>query len=132
MACIFLWSSAVRVYDSQAYRKIGVTRERISRILELREIGLLLSIQTGFSLHYLGREHSSVVERQTRDRNVPGFIPNRSGRRFLFSQLTFYADFYFRILSTPIIPQWHVKDPGHSTKSADGRLHLNMHAPLTQ
>ena len=48
MACFLLWSSAVRVHDSQAYRKIDVTRERISRILELREI--LLSIQTCFSL----------------------------------------------------------------------------------
>ena len=48
MACILLWSSAVRVHNSQAYRKMDVTRERISRILELREI--LLSIQTGFSL----------------------------------------------------------------------------------
>ena len=48
MACILLWSSAVRVYDSQAYRMMDVTRERISRILELREI--LLSIQTGFSV----------------------------------------------------------------------------------
>ena len=47
--CSFcLWSSAVRVQDSEAYRKLDVTRERISRILELRE--LLLSIQTGFSL----------------------------------------------------------------------------------
>ena len=48
MACILLWSSAVRVHDSQAYRKMDVTRERISCILELKEI--LLSIQTGFSL----------------------------------------------------------------------------------
>ena len=32
MACILLWSSAVRVHDSQAYRKMDVTRERISRI----------------------------------------------------------------------------------------------------
>ena len=48
MACILLWSSVVRVLDSQAYRKMDVTRERISRILVLREI--LLSIQTGFSL----------------------------------------------------------------------------------
>ena len=48
MAFILLWSSAVRVNDSQAYRKMGVTRERISRILELREI--LLSFQTGFNL----------------------------------------------------------------------------------
>ena len=48
MACILLWSYAVRVHDSQTYKKMDVTRERISRILELREI--LLSFQTGFSL----------------------------------------------------------------------------------
>ena len=48
MACILLWSSAVRVHDSQTYRNMDVARERISRILELRK--LLLSIQTGFSL----------------------------------------------------------------------------------
>ena len=38
----------MRVHDSQAYRKMDVTRERISRILELKEI--LLSIQIGFNL----------------------------------------------------------------------------------
>ena len=38
----------MRVCDSKAYRKMDVTRERISRILELREI--LLSFQTGFNL----------------------------------------------------------------------------------
>ena len=48
MACILLWSSAVRVHDSQAYRKMDVTRECISLILELKEI--LLSFQTHFSL----------------------------------------------------------------------------------
>ena len=47
MACILLWSSAVRVHDSQAYRKMDVTREHISCILELREI--LMSFQTGFN-----------------------------------------------------------------------------------
>ena len=31
-----------------------------------------------------------------------------------------------------MLPQWHVKDPTHSAKSADGRLHLNMHTPMTQ
>ena len=36
------------VHDSQAYRKMDVTRERISRILELRKI--LLSFKTGFSI----------------------------------------------------------------------------------
>ena len=48
MALILLCSSAVRVHDSQTNRKMVVTRERISRILELRE--MLLSFQTGFNL----------------------------------------------------------------------------------
>ena len=38
----------MRVHDLQAHRKIDVTRECISLILELREI--LLSFQTGFNL----------------------------------------------------------------------------------
>ena len=42
MACILPWSSAVRVHDSKAYRMMNVTRERISRILELRDILLNL------------------------------------------------------------------------------------------
>ena len=46
MACILLCSSAMRVHDSQAYMKMDVTRERISHMLELRE----MSFQTGFSL----------------------------------------------------------------------------------
>ena len=36
----------MRDYDSQAYRKMDVTREHISRVLELREI--LLSLQSDF------------------------------------------------------------------------------------
>ena len=38
----------MRIHDSPAYRKMDVTRERISRILELRDI--LLSFKTGFNL----------------------------------------------------------------------------------
>ena len=60
----------MRVHDSQAYRKMDVTRERISCILELREI--LLSFQTGLNLvnaavvcaipdSILGLEPSSVI-----------------------------------------------------------------------
>ena len=36
---------------------------------------------------------------------------------------------YFGICSTPMLPQKHVKDPGHSAKSAGGRLQLNTHTP---
>ena len=38
----------MRVRDSHAYRKMDVTREHFSHLLELREI--LLSVQTGFNL----------------------------------------------------------------------------------
>ena len=38
----------MRVHESQAYRKMDVTKECIRRILELREI--LLSFQTAFNL----------------------------------------------------------------------------------
>ena len=38
----------MRVHDSQEYRKMDVTRERVSRMLELREI--LMSFRTGFNL----------------------------------------------------------------------------------
>ena len=38
----------MRVHDSQAYRKMDVTREHISLILELREV--LLSFKTGINL----------------------------------------------------------------------------------
>ena len=48
MACILLLGSVVRIHDSQAYMKTDVTRERIRRILKLREI--LLSFETGFNL----------------------------------------------------------------------------------
>ena len=39
------------------------------------------------------------------------------------------SDDVMLICSTPVLPQRHIKDPGHSTKSAGGRLQLNMHAP---
>ena len=48
MARILICSSAIKVYDSWAYRMMDVTRECISCILELRE--MLLSFQTGFNL----------------------------------------------------------------------------------
>ena len=32
----------------------------------------------------------------------------------------------------PVLPQWLVKDPGHSAKGKGGRFDLNTHTPLTQ
>ena len=76
----------MRVYDSQAYRKMDVTRERISRILEMKEI--LQSFQTGFNLvnaavvcvileSISGLEPSSVITepRSLKLVNVSSFCP---------------------------------------------------------
>ena len=42
---------------------------------------------------------------------------------------TFCADSYVSIRSTPVLPQEHENDPGHSTKSAGGKLQINTHTP---
>ena len=67
----------------------------------------------------------------THDRKVVSLNPGRSGgRNFFFSYLCVLT--LTGVCSTPILLQWHVKDPNHSAKSAGGRSHLNMHTPLTQ
>ena len=43
----FFSNSAVKVHDSQAYRNMGMTRERISFTFDPRD--MLLSLQMGFS-----------------------------------------------------------------------------------
>ena len=55
-------------------------------------------------------------------------IPAGAAVKFSSPGSTFCANSYFGIHSTPVLPQQHVKDPGHSAKSAGGSLQLNMHA----
>ena len=56
-------------------------------------------------------------------------IPAGVAGEFSSPGSTFCADSYFSIRSTPVLPQKHIKDPGHSAKSAGGRLQLNTHTP---
>ena len=58
--------------------------------------------------------------------------PGNSGGRIFFSRVNFVCWLLFGVRSTPVLPQWHVKDPGHSARSAYGRLHFNTHTPITQ
>ena len=97
MACILLWSSAVRVHDSKAYRKMDVTRERISRIFELREI--LLSIQAGFSLVNAAvvcaiLESISWLEPSS-DKTEPSCLKLEDCLKLL--------SFYFELLAIPLV-----------------------------
>ena len=72
------------------------------------------------------------LERRTRDRKVASSNPGRSGGRIFFSRVNFVCWLLFDVRSTPVLPQWHVKGPGHCAKSEDGRLYLNTHTPVTQ
>ena len=59
-------------------------------------------------------------------------IPAGAAGEFSSPELTLCADSYSVSVPPPVLPQWHVKDRGHSAKSAGGRLYLNKHTPLTQ
>ena len=71
------------------------------------------------------------LERRTCDRKVVSSNPSRSSGRIFFFRVNFVCWLLFAVCSTLVLQQWHMKDPGHSAKSAGGRLHLNMHTPLT-
>ena len=47
------------------------------------------------------------------------------------SPVNFVCRLFYSVCATPVLPQWHIKDPGHSAKSAGGRLHLNTHTSFT-
>ena len=55
-------------------------------------------------------------------------VPARVAGEVSSPEPTLCAD--FSICSTPVLPQKHVKDPGHSAKSAGRRLHLNNMNPM--
>ena len=59
-------------------------------------------------------------------------VPAGAARECSSPESTLCADSLFGVRSTPMLLQWHVKEPGHSAKSAGGRLHLNTHTPLTR
>ena len=57
---------------------------------------------------------------------------SRQVRRKIFLLQSQLCMLSFSVRSTPLLPQWYVKDPDHSVKNAGSRLHLNMHTPLIQ
>ena len=67
-----------------------------------------------------------------RDPKVASSNPGRSGGRIFFCNVDFLCRLLFGVCSIPVLPLWHVKDPGHSAKSARDRLHLNKHTFLRQ
>ena len=75
---------------------------------------------------------AQLVECQTSDRKVMSMIPSRGGRKMFFSRANFQCWLLVSVCFTPLLLQWHIKDPGHCSKSACGRLCLNIYTPLTK
>ena len=69
------------------------------------------------------------LERRTRDRKVAGSNPCWSGGRIFFSWVNFLCWLLFRYPFHPRVTAVARKRPGHSAKSAGGRLQLNTHTP---
>ena len=66
------------------------------------------------------------------ERRIPDWKVESSNPGIFFFRINFVCWLLVGVRSTPVVPQWHVKDPGHSAKSAGGRLHLNAHTSLTK
>ena len=58
-------------------------------------------------------------------------IPAEAAEEFTSQELTFCADSYSVSVPTCVTAMAR-KKPGHSSKSAGGRLRLNTHTPLAQ
>ena len=79
-----------------------------------------------------GSRDSLFIERRTRDRKVVSSNPGRNGGKSFLLQISLSVLTLILCPFHPVLPQWHVKDPGHSGKSSGGSLHLTPHIPLTQ
>ena len=84
------------------------------------------------SFPQLGAGIACWLECWTCDRKVASSNRGRRGGRIFLSRVNFVCRLLFSVSSTPVLLQWHIKDPSHSAKGAGGRLHLNMLTPLTQ
>ena len=69
------------------------------------------------------------LERRTRDWKVAGSNPCWNGGRIFFSRVDFLCWLLFRYPFHPRVTTVARKNPGHSAKSAGGRLQLNTHTP---
>ena len=122
-------SPSFRLYEGCLHRRQG--RKGLHVPIIFTSFGSLMVVIVPVA-HLSGNRDSLFVERRTHDRKVASSNSGRSGGRIFFSRLNFVFWLLFGVRPTPVLPQWHEKDPRHSVKSAGCRLHLNTHRSLTQ
>ena len=73
----------------------------------------MLTVRTVLTDHC---RDSLLVERRAHVRKAASSNPGSSGGIIFFSRVNFMCWLLFDVRSTPVLPQWHVKHPGHSAK----------------
>ena len=69
---------------------------------------------------------AQLVERQTRDWNIMGSFLGKGGERIFFSRVNFFCRLLCCVCSSPVLPQWHVKDAGQSARIEGGKFQISM------
>ena len=67
-----------------------------------------------FNFNDMGNRSAGIAcwqEHQTHDRKVVSSNPSRSSGRIYFSRVNFVCWLLLRVRFTPMLPQWHIKDP---------------------
>ena len=100
-------------------------RGKLSKAALLRAYSLFQD-KLHWGISYLGAGVAQWLGCWTRDPKVTGSSPGRSGGKKILLQGQLSVG---TLISVSIPPQQNVKDPGHSAKSAGGRLQENTHAP---
>ena len=105
----------------QSSQLCGVLRQRLLALFCIWTTRFLPVVYVPFHLFLVcvcvgGAGIACQLERRSRDRKVASSNPGRSSRRIFFSRVNFVCWLLFGVRSTPVLPQWHVKDPGHSAK----------------
>ena len=95
--------------------------------LAVDPLNLCLDCQIPSGTWHSSLNNGLLIECQTHDLDVVSSNPGRSGRKIFFSRVNFVYWPLLCVHFTPVLLQWHVKNPDHSAKSAGG-----MHTPLTQ
>ena len=114
------------------YKELPTSFNALGKMVHCRTTGRMAGESLTAWLDVQGGGIACWLEYRARDRKVASSNPGRNDGRIFFSRVNFVCRLLFGVRSTPVLPLWHVKDPGHSARNADGRLHLNRHTPLTQ
>ena len=79
-----------------------------------------------------GSQDGLLVKHQVHDGKVASSSSGWRGRTIFISRVNFLCRLLFWCPFHSVLPQWYVKDPSHTAKSAGGKLHLNMRTLITQ